>query len=82
MSWDDGILVVIGVSSFSYYRNNTTIKYQPVAVVLFWDCSTGFRKGQTEEEAFGFMKTGQGSNVHVIVSWFITCALSCSHVLC
>lgn len=66
VSWDGGVLVVMGSSSFCCYRNNTTIKYQLVAAVLFWDCSTGFRKGQTEGEAFGFMKTRHGSNVQVL----------------
>lgn len=79
ISWDGGIFLCCGGSSCIYYRNNMTLKYQPVAIVLFWDCSTGVRKAG----GFGLMETGYGFSVQVhctIYLWFVTYALLCLHI--
>lgn len=47
---------MVGSSSFNCCRNDTRLKYQPVAVVLFWDCSIGCGKGQTEEKVLDSWK--------------------------
>lgn len=63
ISWNGGIFLCSGGSSSCiYYRNNMTLKYQPVAIVLFWDCSTGVRKA----EGFGFMETGCVFSIQVL----------------
>lgn len=63
ISWDGGIFLCCGGSSSCiYYRNNTTLKYQSVAIVLFWDCFTGVKKAGD----FVFMETGYDFSVQVL----------------
>lgn len=78
ISWDGGTFLRCGCSSSClYYKNNTTLKYQPVAIALFSYCSTGVRKARCfwiHGNWIWLQCTG------TIYLQFVTYALLCLHI--